>query len=283
MGILYVVATPIGNLHDLTARAQAILSNVALIVAEDTRHTRILLNHFAISTPVQALHEHNESQFAPQLIQRLQQDSGDIALVSDAGTPLISDPGSYLLRLAHQAEIKVSPIPGASALIAALSVSGLRADNFNFIGFLPAKTQARQQALQELANSHSTLIFYEAPHRITATLQDMLHIFGEQRIAVLAKELTKIHENIKYAPLASLLAWLMADKARQKGEFVILVQGLDNKSRPQIDAESQRILNILLQELPLNTAAKLTSHITGISKNQLYAQALLPTPQAKNF
>lgn len=283
MGILYVVATPIGNLSDLTSRAQTILNSVSLIVAEDTRHTKILLNHFGITTPVQALHEHNENQIAPQLIQDLQQHNCDIALVSDAGTPLISDPGSYLLRLAHQAEIKVSPIPGASALIAALSVSGLRADNFNFIGFLPAKTQARQQVLQDLANNHNTLVFYEAPHRIVAAVQDMLHIFGAQRIAVLAKELTKIHEQVKHAPLANLLDWLMADKARQKGEFVILVQGLDNKSRPQIDADSLRILNILLQELPLNTAAKLTSHITGISKNQLYAQALqnnLPSPQA---
>lgn len=269
-GILYVVATPIGNLQDFSPRAQSILKTANLIAAEDTRHTKVLLNHFAISTALQSLHEHNEKYIAPQLIQRLQQGE-NIALVSDAGTPLISDPGHYLLRLAHEAGINVSPIPGASALISALSVSGLPADKFYFAGFLPPKAHARQQVLQSLATQTYTLAFYEAPHRIEASIVDMVHIFGEQRMGVLIKELTKVYETVKRGQLSELLAWLQAESVHQKGEFVILVQGVDEKVQAdEIDAETQKLLDILLQELPVKKVAKLASQITGISKNKLY-------------
>jgi 16S rRNA (cytidine1402-2'-O)-methyltransferase len=265
-----VVATPIGNLQDFSPRAQSILKTANLIAAEDTRHTKVLLNHFAISTALQSLHEHNEKYIAPQLIQRLQQGE-NIALVSDAGTPLISDPGHYLLRLAHEAGINVSPIPGASALISALSVSGLPADKFYFAGFLPPKAHARQQVLQSLAGQTYTLAFYEAPHRIEASIVDMVHIFGEQRMGVLIKELTKIYETVKRGQLSELLAWLQTDSVHQKGEFVILVQGVDEKVQAdEIDAETQKLLDILLQELPVKKVAKLVSQMKGISKNKLY-------------
>ncbi|MEK7991579.1 MAG: 16S rRNA (cytidine(1402)-2'-O)-methyltransferase [Thiotrichaceae bacterium] len=269
IGILYVVATPIGNLQDFSFRAQSILKTVNLIAAEDTRHTKVLLNHFAVSTALQSLHEHNEKHIAPQLIKRLQQGE-NIALVSDAGTPLISDPGHYLVQLAHEAGVAVSPIPGASALISALSVSGLRADKFRFEGFLPPKSHARQQVLQALVSQPYTLVFYEAPHRIEDSLTDMVSIFGEQRIGVLVKELSKMFETVKKGSLSDLLTWLQADSVHKKGEFVILIEGVDDKIQPEIDAETQHLLNILLQELPLKTAAKLASQITGVSKNKLY-------------
>lgn len=273
VGILYVVATPIGNLQDFSPRAQSILKTVDLIAAEDTRHTKGLLNHFAIPTALQSLHEHNEKQIAPQLIQRLQQGE-NIALVSDAGTPLISDPGHYLVRLAHEAGITISPIPGASALISALSVSGLRADRFRFEGFLPPKSHARQQVLKALVSQPHTLAFYEAPHRIEDSIADMVNIFGEQRIGVLVKELSKVFETVKRGQLGDLLAWLQADAVHQKGEFVIIIEGVDDSIQPEIDAETMQLLDILLQELPLKKAAKLASQITGISKNKLYQSML---------
>ncbi|WP_353570238.1 16S rRNA (cytidine(1402)-2'-O)-methyltransferase [Candidatus Albibeggiatoa sp. nov. BB20] len=269
VGILYVVATPIGNLQDFSSRAQSILKTVNLIAAEDTRHTKVLLNHFAISTALQSLHEHNEKHLAPQLIKRLQQGES-IALVSDAGTPLISDPGHYLVQLAHEAGIAVSPIPGASSLICALSVSGLRADKFRFEGFLPAKSHARQQVLQSLISQPYTLAFYEAPHRIEDSIIDMISVFGEQRTAVLVKELSKVFETVKRGQLTDILAWLQADSVHKKGEFVILIEGVDDKIQPEIEAETQQLLTILLQELPLKKAAKLASQITGVSKNKLY-------------
>ncbi len=269
MSTLYVVATPIGNLQDFSPRAQSILKTVSLIAAEDTRHTKVLLNHFSIPTALQALHEHNEKQIATQLIKRLQQGE-DIALVSDAGTPLISDPGYHLIQLAHESGIQVSPIPGASALISALSVSGLSADKFYFAGFLPSKAMARQQVLKDLATQPYTLAFYEAPHRIENCIHDMIEIFGAQRIAVLVKEISKIFETVKYGELIELLAWLQADVTHQKGEFVIIIKGMDSKVQAEIDADTQRLLTILLQELPLKKAAKLASQITGMSKNKLY-------------
>ena len=269
VGILYVVATPIGNLQDFSLRAQSILKTVDLIAAEDTRHTKVLLNHFTIATPLQSLHEHNEKHIAPQLIQRLQQGE-NIALVSDAGTPLISDPGHYLVKLAHDEGMTISPVPGASALISALSVSGLSADKFYFAGFLPPKATARQQRLQNLATHTYTLAFYEAPHRILDSVTDMKHVFGEQRRGVLVKELTKVYETVKRGSLNELLAWLQADSVHQKGEFVILIEGVDDKEQPEIDAETKQLLDILLQELPLKKATKIASQITGISKNKLY-------------
>lgn len=268
-GTLYVVATPIGNLQDLSPRAQAVLSEVTLIVAEDTRHSRHLLTHFGIVTPLQSLHEHNEHQITPVLLQRLQ--AGDnLALISDAGTPLISDPGYYLLEMAHAQSITVIPIPGPSAIISALSVAGFPANRFVFEGFLPAKSTARQQQLAYLAQEPRTLVFYEAPHRILDCIEDMKQVFGEQRLAAVVKELTKCFETIYRSTLAELLQWLAAQPERQKGEFVIVVQGAPPLNNKILDLNTKRIFNLLRQNLPLKQAAQLTSEITGISKNILY-------------
>ena len=268
-GTLYVVATPIGNLQDLSPRAQAILREVTLIVAEDTRHSRHLLTHFGITASLQSLHEHNEHKVAPLLLQRLQ--AGDnLALISDAGTPLISDPGHYLLEMAHTQSITVVPIPGPSAIISALSVAGFPADRFVFEGFLPAKATARQQQLTYLAQEPRTLVFYEAPHRILDCIRDMKQIFGEQRLAAVIKELTKCFETIYRSTLTDLLQWLAAQPERQKGEFVIVVQGAPPPDNQTLDLNTKRIFNRLRQDLPLKQAAQLTSEITGISKNILY-------------
>lgn len=269
-GSLYIVATPIGNLQDLTPRAQFVLQHVTIIAAEDTRHSRQLLTHFGIQTPLQSLHEHNEVQAAQQLLLRLQQ--GDsVALVSDAGTPLISDPGAYLTQLAHQHHIKIIPIPGVSALITALSVSGMTANRFVFEGFLPAKTQARQQRLQELQQETRTLVFYEAPHRIIDCITAMQTCFGDTREIVLVKELTKVFETIYRNTVSNALSWLLEKPERQKGEFVIVVQGAQVPEVQLITPEAERIFSLLRAELPLKQAAKLASDITGISKNTLYS------------
>ncbi len=272
-GTLYVVATPIGNLQDLSPRAQAVLGEVDLIVAEDTRHSRPLLNYFGITTPLQSLHEHNEGYMTQRLLQRLK--AGDnIALISDAGTPLISDPGYYFIKIAHTEQIIIIPIPGPSAVISALSVAGFSADRFVFEGFLPAKATARQQQLKNLADEPRTLVFYETPHRILACLNDMKHIFGEKREATLVKEMTKRFETVYRNTLEHIWHWLNTYPERQKGEFVIVVQGapaIDNKT---LDCETERIFNLLHQELPLKQAAQLTSKITGISKNSLYTFGL---------
>jgi 16S rRNA (cytidine1402-2'-O)-methyltransferase len=270
---LYVVATPIGNLQDLSPRAQSVLRQVSLIAAEDTRHSRHLLNHFAITTPLQSLHEHNERQITDVLLQKLH--NGDnIALVSDAGTPLISDPGYYLIQRAIAEQITVVPIPGPSALITALSVAGLPADRFIFEGFLPAKSAARRQRLELLLKESRTLVFYEAPHRLVDCLNDMVQIFGEQRQAVLVKELTKVFETIYRDTLTGIIHWLNALAERQKGEFVIVVQGAPPPDNKALTPEDERIFEILRQELPLKQAAKLASEITGISKNRWYAFGL---------
>ncbi len=270
---LYVVATPIGNLQDLSPRAQSVLRQVSLIAAEDTRHSRHLLNHFGITTPLQSLHEHNERQITDVLLQKLH--NGDnIALVSDAGTPLISDPGYYLIQRAITEQITVVPIPGPSALITALCVAGLPADRFIFEGFLPAKSAARRQRLELLLKESRTLVFYEAPHRLVDCLNDMVQIFGEQRQAVLVKELTKVFETIYRDTLTGIIHWLNALAERQKGEFVIVVQGAPPPDNKALTPEDERIFEILRQELPLKQAAKLASEITGISKNRWYAFGL---------
>jgi len=265
-GTLYVVATPIGNLQDFSPRAQKILQEVHLIIAEDTRHSRQLLNHFHINTPLQSLHEHNEKQMTQTLLTRLQQ-GDNLALISDAGTPLISDPGAYFIQSVHAAQLPIVPIPGASALISALSVAGFPADSFVFEGFLSAKAHARQQRLQQLAEETRTLVFYEAPHRILSSLQDMRDSFGAQRPALLARELTKVFETIQRLPLGELLEWLKSEK--QLGEFVIVVAGAPAVEK-LLTPEVERIFTLLYQELPLKQAAKLTSEITGVSKNVLY-------------
>jgi 16S rRNA (cytidine1402-2'-O)-methyltransferase len=268
-GILYVVATPIGNMQDLSPRAKSVLQAVEYIAAEDTRHSRLLLTHFGIQTPLLSLHAHNEKQACHAVVQFLQSGK-NIALISDAGTPLISDPGAYLVKSAHEYGISVLPIPGPCALVTALSASGLPADNFVFEGFLPAKSQARQQQLEKLRQEMRTIIFYEAPHRIIECITAMIAVFGENRIAVLAKELSKVFETIYRNDLQSILNWLTQEPARQKGEFVIILQGAPQLDSQLIDNETKRIFTLLRRELPLNQAVKLCSHITGISKNALY-------------
>jgi len=272
-GSLYLVATPIGNLGDMTPRAVEVLNDVDVIAAEDTRHSGKLLQHFGIRTPCLAYHEHNERQQCDVLVARLQAGES-IALISDAGTPLVSDPGFHLVRAARQAGVTVVPVPGASALIAALSVSGLPSDRFVFEGFLPAKTAARCQRLQVLANDTRTLIFYESPHRIEACLADMVAVFGPERHVVVARELTKRFESIHDDRLGELPAWLAADENRCRGEFVVLVEGAAQAQGDETDAEVQRLLTILMEELPLKQAAALAARVSGRKKNALYQLAL---------
>jgi len=273
IGVLYVVATPIGNLQDFSPRAQSVLRQVDLIAAEDTRHSRHLLKHFGITTAYQSLHEHNERQQSGALLQRLQLGES-IALISDAGTPLISDPGCYLIQSALAVQIRVVPIPGPSALISALSVAGFRADRFVFEGFLPAKALARRQRLENLAHETRTLVFYEAPHRLLDSLNDMVQSFGQEREAVLVKELSKVFETVYRDSLGGIVKWLSAGAGRQKGEFVLVVQGAPPPDDNVLSPEVKRIFQLLGKELPLKKAAKLTSEITGIGKNSLYAFGL---------
>jgi 16S rRNA (cytidine1402-2'-O)-methyltransferase len=272
-GKLYIVATPIGNLQDFSPRAQTVLRQVNLIAAEDTRHSRHLLNHFGITTPIISVHEHNERQQSLALLQRIQ--AGDsIALISDAGTPLISDPGYYLIQSALAEQITVVPIPGPSALISALSVAGFRADRFVFEGFLPAKAAARRQRLENLAYETRTLVFYEAPHRLLDCINDMVQSFTEKREAVLVKEITKMFETVYRDSLGGILNWLNGEALRQKGEFVLVVQGAPPPDDKALSPETKRIFYLLRKELQLKKAAKLTSEITGASKNTLYALGL---------
>lgn len=275
-GVLYVVATPIGNLADISQRARDVLATVAVIAAEDTRHTGRLLQHLQIQTPTVALHEHNERDVAPQLLERLRQGQS-LALVSDAGTPLVSDPGFHLVRLAREHGIRVVPVPGASALLAALSVSGLPSDRFVFEGFLPAKDAARRQHLATLAGETRTLIFYEAPHRILDTLQDMAAVFGADRHAVLARELTKTFETIHGDALGNLLEWVRLDNNQQKGEIVLLVKGKVMEGEEAKEQEGRRVLRLLLDHLPLSQASALAARITGARKKSLYQFGLALT------
>lgn len=268
-GTLYVVATPIGNLGDMTPRAVEVLQRVTRIAAEDTRHSSGLLRHFGIHTPLLALHEHNEREASVEVIRRLRQGE-NIALISDAGTPLISDPGFPLTRLAHEAGIRVVPLPGACALIAALSAAGLPTDRFAFEGFLPPKSAARRHALESLAGERRTLAFYEAPHRLLETLQDMTAVFGPERLAVLARELTKTFETLRRAPLGELLEFVRDDTDQQRGETVLLVHGASPPAADALADEPRRIAALLAAELPVKQAAALAAKITGAKKNQIY-------------
>ncbi len=268
---LYIVATPIGNLADMVPRAVDILQSVALIAAEDTRHSRRLLDHFNIRTRCVAYHDHSTEHELAALLDHLQQGQS-VALISDAGTPLVSDPGYRLVDAALRAGLRVVPIPGASAVIAALSAAGLPTDRFIFEGFLPAKTAARRQRLEELVGETRTLVFYEAPHRLQEMLDDMAAVCGGERIAVLARELTKLHETIHRAPLAALRDWVVADANQQRGECVVLLRGADPGD--DLAAEQARVLRILLEELPLKQAAALAAKVTGGKKNALYELAL---------
>lgn len=270
-GALYVVATPIGNLGDFSARAIEVLGQVTRIAAEDTRHSAPLLHKHGIATPLLSLHEHNERERVAQLIAELQ-GGASIGLISDAGTPLISDPGFHLVRAARAAGIRVIPVPGACALITALSAAGLPTDRFVFEGFLPAKGAARRARLEALCDETRTLAFYESSHRIVETLTDMVSVIGAQRPVVMARELTKTFETIRDGSLAELLAFVSDDANQQKGEFVLLLQGAEEV--PEDAAEAGRVLGILLDELPVKQAAALAERITGVKKNELYKLAL---------
>ncbi len=274
LGTLYVVATPIGNLDDISARALRVLTQVSLIAAEDTRHSSRLLQHFGIRTPLAACHEHNEREEGGRFIACLLAGE-DVALISDAGTPLISDPGYHLVRQARAAQIAVVPVPGACALIAGLSAAGLPSDRFVFEGFLPAKQAARCTRLTAVKHDPRTLIFYEAPHRILESVADMCQVFGPERPAVLARELTKTFETIKDLPLQALHDWIAADTNQQRGESVLLISGYQEPSdAPEVSVETQRVLQVLMAELPPKRAAALAAEITGARKKALYQWAL---------
>ncbi len=272
-GVLYVVATPIGNLGDLSQRAMTVLREAAVIAAEDTRHTARLLHAHGIDTPCIAVHEHNERDIVPKLIARLQQGES-IALVSDAGTPLVSDPGYHLVRAAIDAGIRVVPVPGPSALVAALSASGLPTDRFCFEGFLPAKAAARRKRLERLRAATATLIFYESPHRILDTLDDLLAVFGSDRPLVLARELTKTFETFLRGTVADVRERVRADPDQRRGEMVLLLRGAEEADSDSATIDPERLLAILLEALPVKQAAALAARITGGKKNQLYRQAL---------
>ena len=272
-GVLYVVATPIGNLQDISARAIETLGRVALVAAEDTRHSRKLLGHFGIATPMMALHEHNEREQVRSLLERLA-GGEDIALISDAGTPLISDPGFHLVRSAREAGLEVVAVPGPSACITALSIAGLPTDRFVFEGFLPSKHVARRKRLETLRDEPRTLVFYESSHRIAECLADMMTVFGGERPAVLARELTKTFETSRGGTLQELTDWLLGDGNQQRGEFVIILHGRPGRDAGELDAATRKVLEVLLEELPLKRAASLAARITGVSKNRLYDYGL---------
>ena len=268
---LYIVPTPIGNLSDITLRAIEVLKSVDCIAAEDTRHSGILLQHLDAKAPMLALHDHNEQQRAGVLIQRIQQGQS-IALISDAGTPLISDPGYHLVKACRDAGVKVVPLPGPCAAITALSAAGLPTDRFVFEGFLPAKEKGKEDRLQAVADETRTMVFYESPRRVVDTLESMQKVFGD-RLVVAARELTKTFETIHALPLSEMIPWLQEDENRTRGEFVLMVAGKTENS-DDIPAEVQRTLTLLMKDLPLKKAAALTAEIYGVKKNALYAWGL---------
>lgn len=270
---LYIVSTPIGNLDDISLRALQVLNSVDLIAAEDTRHSKKLLNHFNIRVPVQAYHEHSKEADAENLLNRLQSGQS-VALITDAGTPLIADPGYKLVVKIRSAGFKVSPVPGASAMIAAISVAGLPTDRFCFEGFLPAKSQARKNMLQELSQEPRTMVFYEAPHRIIATLEDMLEALGGDRRVVIARELTKHYETILDGSLSTILKHAQDDETVSKGEIVLLVSGFAG-IKETVELDVNRVLELLVRELTVKQAASLTAELTGKKKNALYQKALI--------
>lgn len=269
-GTLWVVATPIGNLDDFAPRAIAVLKRVAVVAAEDTRHSQVLLARFAIATPAVAYHEHNERTMSDKLVARLLAGE-DVALVSDAGTPTLSDPGYRLVRAAREAGVRVSTVPGPSAAVAALSVSGLASDRFVFEGFLPARGAARRARLEALRDDERTLVFYEAKHRIEETLADLVEAFGGERRAAIARELTKLHETVLDGTLAALAERVAGDAEQRLGEFVLVIAGAagtDDEARRQ--REGERVFALLAKELPAGKAAKLAAAITGAKRNALY-------------
>lgn len=273
MGTLYIVPTPIGNLGDMTERALHVLRHCHAIAAEDTRHSGQLLQHLGIKKELFALHEHNERQKAAQVIERLQR-GDDIALISDAGTPLISDPGYVLVQQCRAAGLTVTALPGACALVTALSGAGLPTDRFCFEGFLPAKPQQRRKALQALVTETRTLVFYESPHRIVDTLADLLTEFGGDRTMVMARELTKQFETYLSGTVAEVQATVLADSNQQRGEMVLIISGAEAAAETDVNPAAMKTLNLLRKELPLKKAAALAAEIHGARKNTLYQLAL---------
>ncbi|AAC23298.1 16S rRNA (cytidine(1402)-2'-O)-methyltransferase [Haemophilus influenzae] len=269
-GILYIVATPIGNLQDITQRALETFAQVDLIAAEDTRHSGLLLSHYGIKKPFFALHDHNEQEKAHILVEKLKQGS-NIALISDAGTPLISDPGFHLVRQCREAGIRVVPLPGACAAITALCASGIASDRFCFEGFLPAKSKARKDKLENIAEEDRTLIFYESTHRILDTLEDMQAVLGEERYIVLAREMTKTWETITGNTIKNLREWLLEDPNRTKGEMVLIVEGKPKSdNNDEISPQAVKALELIAEELPLKKAAAIVAELYGYKKNALY-------------
>lgn len=270
--MLYVVATPIGNLDDITYRAVELLKKVDLILVEDTRHSKRLLNHYDIQTPLQAYHEHNETVQTPKVIELLNQGQS-IALISDAGTPLISDPGYNLIREVAKAGLTVSPIPGACAAISGLCVSGLPTDKFTFAGFLPAKTKGRVDKLTELKALASTLIFYESPHRILASLKDIETVFPDTEV-VLAKEITKQFERIVHGTASSILEFLHTDAKLTQGEFVLMIAPVTQDDSSMLNIDTDTLLNILADNLPKSKAAEIVAKFSTVNKRELYKRLL---------
>ena len=269
-GILYIVATPIGNLQDITQRALETFAQVDLIAAEDTRHSGLLLSHYGIKKPFFALHDHNEQEKAHILVEKLKQGS-HIALISDAGTPLISDPGFHLVRQCREAGIRIVPLPGACAAITALCASGIASDRFCFEGFLPAKSKARKDKLENIAEEDRTLIFYESTHRILDTLEDMQSVLGEERYIVLAREITKTWETITGNTIKNLREWLLEDPNRTKGEMVLIVEGKPKSdNNDEISPKAVKALELIAEELPLKKAAAIVAELYGYKKNALY-------------
>jgi len=270
---LYVVATPIGNLRDITLRALDVLAAVDVIAAEDTRTTRRLLTHFSISKRMIAVHQHNEMG-AAQRVTDLLRGGQAVGFVTDAGTPGISDPGGMLVKLVREQGCNVVPVPGANAAICALSAAGIPASRFLFYGFLPSSPGPRRRELEELRSSPYTLAFYEAPHRILESVSDLADVFGAHRHLAIARELTKLFENIHICPLGDAVAWLEADPNHQKGEFVLILAASEAGREDQLSDQTQRMLKLLLEDLPLKQAVKLAADITGQSKNKIYSLAL---------
>jgi 16S rRNA (cytidine1402-2'-O)-methyltransferase len=271
-GRLFVIATPIGNLDDITERAVKVLESVDVIAAEDTRHSKKLLQHFGIKTPMIPLHEHNEKRQVPHLIRQLEEGQS-IGLISDAGTPLISDPGYRLVQAAHDSGNPPVPVPGPSALAAMLSVAGLPVDHFIFEGFLPARGSARRSHLQNLVAETRSLVFYESSHRIMDSLNDMSEVFGPERQCSVGRELTKKFESLYRDSLQSVLDVLAADEQQQRGEFVVVIQGAEVQDDEGI-IEAQRVMDVLCEELPMSQAAALAAKVSGVRKKLLYEYGL---------
>lgn len=268
---LYVVASPLGNLADITLRALDILKSVDAVACEDTRHARRFLDHYGIRAATFALHEHNEQEAGAKLVDMLDQGKV-VAMISDAGTPAISDPGAKAVAAVQAAGYPVIPLPGPNAAATALSASGITDDRFLFVGFLPPKAGARKAEIERLKGVEAALVFYEAPHRIAETIADLAELLEPQRELVVARELTKLFEQIVRLPIGEAPAWLAADSNRQRGEFVLIVSA--PPARQGLDGEAERVLRVLLAELPTKSAAKLAAEITGLSKNELYQRAL---------